>query len=200
MNNSDNATEYSKLLHEMELLKSENNKLIAKIEELTAYSGRQTLLTDKQTLLNLLVFLVEEAPFGVLVKKVKARSIVYYNKAVTELFQLNGARLLGTYWNNFFSSEWLRKIEMFDQECIQNNIIKTDKIQITTKEGETRSVLTIRHHPALLDTEDEKYIITFFVDITQNEQCKLDIASALEADKRKSEFLANMSHEIRSPL
>lgn len=56
---------------------------------------------------------------------------------------------------------------MFDQECIQNNIIKTDKIQITTKEGETRSVLTIRHHPALLDTEDEKYIITFFVDITQ---------------------------------
>lgn len=72
----------------MELLKSENNKLIAKIEELTAYSGRQTLLTDKQTLLNLLVFLVEEAPFGVLVKKVKARSIVYYNKAVTELFQL----------------------------------------------------------------------------------------------------------------
>ena len=184
----------------MELLKSENNKLIAKIEELTAYSGRQTLLTEKQTLLNLLVFLVEEAPFGVLVKKVKARSIVYYNKAVTELFQLNGARLLGTYWNNFFSSEWLRKIEMFDQECIQNNIIKTDKIQITTKEGETRSVLTIRHHPALLDTEDEKYIITFFVDITQNEQCKLDIASALEADKRKSEFLANMSHEIRSPL
>lgn len=28
----------------------------------------------------------------------------------------------------------------------------------------------------------------------------MDIASALEADKRKSEFLANMSHEIRSPL
>ena len=200
MNNSDNATEYSKLLHEMELLKSENNKLIARIEELTAYSGRQTLLKDKQTLLNLLVSLVEEDPFGVLVKKVNAKSIVYYNKAITNLFQLNDARLLGSYWNNFFSSEWLQKIEMFDQECIQKNINKTDKIQITTKEGESRSVLTIRHHPALLDTEDEKYMITFFVDITQNEQCKLDIASALEADKRKSEFLANMSHEIRSPL
>lgn len=200
MNSSDNATEYSKLLHEMELLKSENNKLIARIEELTAYSGRQTLLKDKQILFNLLVSLVEEAPFGVLVKKVNEKSIVYYNKAITNLFQLNDARLLGAYWHNFFSSEWLQKIEMFDQECIQKNINKTDKIQITTKEGESRSVLTVRHHPALLDTEDEKFMITFFVDITQNEQCKLNIASALEADKRKSEFLANMSHEIRSPL
>ncbi len=200
MNNSDIDTKYLELLREMELLKEENSKLRTRIEKLTAYNGRQTLLTDKQILFNLLVSLVEEAPFGVLVKKVNEKSIVYYNKAIANLFQLNNGRLLGPYWNNYFSSEWLRKIEKFDQECIQKNINKTDKILITTKEGETRTVHTIRHHPPLLDTEDEKFMITFFVDITQNEQCKLEIASALESDKLKSEFLANMSHEIRSPL
>lgn len=200
MENTENDSRYFELLKEFELLKSQNRELRNKIETLSTYDGSHTLLTDKQLLFDLLVFLVEEAPFGVLVKKVNAKSIVYYNKAVADLFQLNGVRLLGPYWKNYFSSEWLKQIEIFDQECIQKKINKTDRIQITTKEGETRTVLTIRHHVAQLDTEDEKFIITFFVDVTQNEHIKQEITSALEADRRKSEFLANMSHEIRSPL
>lgn len=200
MDDATNGSNYQKLLHEIELLKYENRVLHTKIEKLTTYNGSQTLLTDKQLLFDLLVCLVEEAPFGVLIKKVNAKSIVYFNKAVADLFQLNGTRLLGPYWNNFFSHEWLHKIEELDRECIQNNCNKSDTIHITTKEGESRTVLTIRHHPKQLDTEDEQHIITFFVDITKNEHIKQEITSALEADRRKSEFLANMSHEIRSPL
>lgn len=200
MDDATNDSDYRNLLHEIELLKHENRVLHTKIEKLTTYNGSQTLLTDKQLLFDLLVCLVEEAPFGVLIKKVKAKSIVYFNKAITELFQMNEARLLGLYRNNFFSHEWINKIEEFDKECIQNNCNKTDTIHITTKEGESRTVLTIRHHPAILDTEEEQFMITFFLDITKDEHIKQEIASALEADRRKSEFLANMSHEIRSPL
>lgn len=200
MDDATNGSNYQKLLHEIELLKYENRVLHTKIEKLTTYNGSQTLLTDKQLLFDLLVCLVEEAPFGVLVKKVNAKSIVYFNKALADLFQLNGTRLLGSYWNNFFSHEWLHKIEELDRECIQNNCNKTDTIHITTKEGESRTVLTVRHQPALLDTEEEQFMITFFLDITKDEHIKQEIASALEADRRKSEFLANMSHEIRSPL
>lgn len=200
MDDATNGSNYQKLLHEIELLKYENRVLHTKIEKLTTYNGNQTLLTDKQLLFDLLVCLVEEAPFGVLIKKVNAKSIVYFNKAVADLFQLNGTRLLGSYWNNFFSHEWLHKIEELDRECIQNNCNKSDTIHITTKEGESRTVLTVRHQPALLDTEEEQFMITFFLDITKDEHIKQEIASALEADRRKSEFLANMSHEIRSPL
>jgi len=200
MDDATNGSNYQKLLHEIELLKYENRLLNTKIEKLTTYNGNQTLLTDKQLLFDLLVCLVEEAPFGVLIKKVNAKSIVYFNKAVADLFQLNGTRLLGPYWNNFFSHEWLHKIEELDRECIQNNCNKSDTIHITTKEGESRTVLTVRHQPALLDTEEEQFMITFFLDITKDEHIKQEIASALEADRRKSEFLANMSHEIRSPL
>ena len=200
MDDATNGSNYQKLLHEIELLKYENRLLHTKIEKLTTYNGNQTLLTDKQLLFDLLVCLVEEAPFGVLIKKVNAKSIVYFNKAVADLFQLNGTRLLGSYWNNFFSHEWLHKIEELDRECIQNNCNKSDTIHITTKEGESRTVLTVRHQPALLDTEEEQFMITFFLDITKDEHIKQEIASALEADRRKSEFLANMSHEIRSPL
>ena len=159
MDDATNGSNYQKLLHEIELLKYENRVLHTKIEKLTTYNGNQTLLTDKQLLFDLLVCLVEEAPFGVLIKKVNAKSIVYFNKAVADLFQLNGTRLLGPYWNNFFSHEWLHKIEELDRECIQNNCNKSDTIHITTKEGESRTVLTIRHHPKQLDTEDEQHII-----------------------------------------
>ena len=200
MDDATNGSNYQKLLHEIELLKYENRVLHTKIEKLTTYNGNQTLLTDKQLLFDLLVCLVEEAPFGVLIKKVNAKSIVYFNKAVADLFQLNGTRLLGSYWNNFFSHEWLHKIEELDRECIQNNCNKSDTIHITTKEGESRTVLPVRHQSALLDTEEEQFMITFFLDITKDEHIKQEIASALEADRRKSEFLANMSHEIRSPL
>ncbi len=200
MDDVTNDSYCQKLLHEIELLKHENSVLHTKIEKLTTYNGSQTLLTDKQLLFNLLVSLVEEAPFGVLIKRVNAKSIVYFNRAVADLFQLNESRLLGSYWNNFFSHEWLHKVEILDRECIQNNCNKSDTIHITTKEGESRTVLTIRHHPKQLDTEDEQHIITFFVGITNNEHIKQEIISALEADRRKSEFLANMSHEIRSPL
>ena len=200
MDNTENDSRYFELLKEFELLKSQNRELRNKIETLSTYDGSHTLLTDKQLLFDLLVCLVEEAPFGVLIKKVNAKSIVYFNKAVADLFQLNGTRLLGSYWNNFFSHEWLHKIEELDRECIQNNCNKTDTIHITTKEGESRTVLTVRHQSALLDTEEEQFMITFFLDITKDEHIKQEIASALEADRRKSEFLANMSHEIRSPL
>ena len=91
MDDATNGSNYQKLLHEIELLKYENRLLHTKIEKLTTYNGSQTLLTDKQLLFDLLVCLVEEAPFGVLIKKVNAKSIVYFNKAVADLFGIHAA-------------------------------------------------------------------------------------------------------------
>lgn len=145
--------------------------------------------------------LMELSPVGVIVKTVADSRIVYHNTPFKRIFEIHDEQIIG--YEVYRSKEcrnYINQIIELDKLCISTGEPVSGNFKFLTSTGDLRTYFSNRMLLTDFKGADGPLIVSFYLDITDQESTKLKLADALKADLLKTEFLSNMSHEIRTPL
>ena len=145
--------------------------------------------------------LIELSPVGVVVKTVADSRIVYHNALFKKLFEINHERIIGRkVYRSKQCRNYINQVIELDNLCICSGEPVSGNLKFPTSSGDMRTYYSNRMLLTVCKGQEGPLIVSFYVDITDQESTKLKLANALKADMLKSDFLSNMSHEIRTPL
>ena len=142
--------------------------------------------------------LFNHTPAAIVVSSYDGR-LLAFNDAVTALSGYKRDEVVSLHVTRFYVN--LEEREKFMQMLLKDGYVENFEIQMRHKDGRIRnaSLNSIPFH-----YDDENAILSVVEDVTDRrayeEDLKIAVDVAVEANKAKSEFLANMSHEIRTPL
>ena len=144
---------------------------------------------------------MELSPVGVVVKSVADSRIVYHNALFKKLFEIHHERIIGhKVYRSKQSRNYINQIIELDNLCISTGEPVSGNLKFPTSTGDMRIYFSNRILLTDCKGREGPLIVSFYLDLTDQESTKLKLANALKADMLKSDFLSNMSHEIRTPL
>ena len=181
-----------------EKLKEYKNNLINKNtqlkEEINKSKDRELEL---KSLNNYITSLYDLAPVGIILVKVKDRTLVRINQTALNILDFKKEDIISQNCHEFFCPAQKNKCPIIDNNSSLDN---SERMVINSK----KENIPVLKNARRITIDNEDYILESFIDITeikktQNELIELR-KNAENANVSKSRFLANMSHEIRTPM
>lgn len=145
--------------------------------------------------------IIKNSPVAVVVKNVRDKKIIYFNPMAERIFSEKSSEVLGRTWQNTrLNHQGYATISRLDEQAISEGKSEDFSFEFYTPEGDRKVLYSSQVYVDDLSGENQPVIMSFYMDVTRQQNNELELDKALAADKLKSAFLANMSHEIRTPL
>lgn len=141
----------------------------------------------------------QTVPAGILVIGLDNGNVVYSNRFISDLLGVDGDKLLGTNWDNFFVDQEERQRMMI--EFAVNDEVRDFELRLRDQKGETVWGLASL---SMIEMEHEDLLMFGFSDVTRLKQVEMELSSANkeleELADIKNKFLGMAAHDLRTPI